>query len=710
MNEHLFDLIENTNRNVFLTGRAGTGKTTFLNDFVKKSRKNHIIVAPTGIAAINAGGATIHSMFGLPLRPFVPTVDRVDANIANNISDLLPHFRYRKDKLKLLREVEIIIIDEVSMLRADVLDMMDFALRTARRNQQKFGGVQLLFVGDLFQLPPVIREDSEYILQRYYSSPFFFNAKALEEMDLLTIELTEVFRQKDKEFLDLLNAIRDGNSKLVDFNKLNERYFPDFEPNGEAFVHLCSHNKMADSINQKKINELKTPSFFYNASVFGDFKENMFPNDETLELKVGAQVMFIRNDTSGDRKYYNGKLAEISRLTEDKVFAILDGSNEELEIKKEVWEQKKYTIGENKQIKEEVIGSFEQLPIRLAWAVTIHKSQGLTFDRLIIDAGQSFTSGQVYVALSRCRTLEGIYLKSKITPSVIFKDDRISHFQEDTKANDKIEQIIEAEKYHYSIKKVLKYTDCGWFLQSLEDWYDIAKSSKKLSEEKTQTLYISLKTNIKELIKVCEKFEKILLQKATKFTHGQEEWQEIKKKAKGGVHFFFEKIKDQVFEPLKQFYSETKNEKGLKEHNEFLKIWLSDTEDYLNDLKLTKLLETELFDADKDEKISTKIAKIPTHIITYKLFEEGKNIDEIAKERALAPSTVVGHLAKFADQGVLDLTKIISSEKISIVEKTFNAQPQNSLNEWKEILPDDFDYHEIRLLWNHYKYLNNKEL
>ena len=710
MNEHLFDLIENTNRNVFLTGRAGTGKTTFLNDFVKKSRKNHIIVAPTGIAAINAGGVTIHSMFGLPLRPFVPTVDRIDANIANNISDLLPHFRYRKDKLKLLREVEIIIIDEVSMLRADVLDMMDFALRTARRNQQKFGGVQLLFVGDLFQLPPVLREDSEYILQRYYSSPFFFNAKALEEMDLLTIELTEVFRQKDKEFLDLLNAIRDGNSKLVDFNKLNERYFPDFEPNGEAFVHLCSHNKMADSINQKKINELKTPSFFYNASVFGDFKENMFPNDETLELKVGAQVMFIRNDTSGDRKYYNGKLAEISRLTEDKVFAILDGSDEELEIKKEVWEQKKYTLGEDKQIKEEVTGSFEQLPIRLAWAVTIHKSQGLTFDRLIIDAGQSFTSGQVYVALSRCRTLEGIYLKSKITPSVIFKDDRISHFQEDTKANDKIEQIIEAEKYHYSIKKVLKYTDCGWFLQSLEDWYDIAKSSKKLSEEKTQSLYISLKTNIKELIKVCEKFEKILLQKATKFTHGQEEWQEIEKKAKGGVHFFFEKIKDQVFEPLKQFYSEIKNEKGLKEHNEFLKIWLSDTEDYLNDLKLTKLLETELFDADKDEKISTKIAKIPTHIITYKLFEEGKNIDEIAKERALAPSTIVGHLAKFADQGVLDLTRIISSEKISIFEKTFNAQPQNSLNEWKEILPDDFDYHEIRLLWNHYKYLSNKEL
>ena len=210
MNQYIFDLVENTSRNIFLTGRAGTGKTTFLNNFVKKTRKKHIILAPTGIAAINAGGVTIHYMFGLPLRAFVPTIERIDTNLANNIADLLPHFKYRKDKLKLLREVEIIIIDEVSMLRADVLDMMDFALRSVRRNQYKFGGVQILFIGDLYQLPPVIREEQEYILRQYYNSEFFFDAKALEEINLLTIELTEVFRQKDKEFLDLLNAIRDS--------------------------------------------------------------------------------------------------------------------------------------------------------------------------------------------------------------------------------------------------------------------------------------------------------------------------------------------------------------------------------------------------------------------------------------------------------------------------------------------------------------------
>lgn len=705
MNEQIFDLVENTNRNIFLTGRAGTGKTTFLNNFVRKTRKKHIIVAPTGIAAINASGVTIHSMFGLPLRPFVPTTERIDGDLANNISDLLPHFKYRKEKLKLLREIEIIIIDEVSMLRADVLDMMDLALRTARRNQQKFGGVQMLFIGDLYQLPPVIKEENEYILRQYYNSAFFFEAKALENVNLLTLELTEVFRQKDKDFLDLLNAIRDGKTSKIDFDKLNTRYFPDFAPKDEVIIHLCSHNRMADDINQEKLEELKTPSYFYTADVYGEFRENLFPNDDVLELKVGAQVMFIRNDTSSDKKYYNGKLAEVSHLTEDKVFVILDGSNEEFALKKEIWEQKKYTINAEKQIEEEVIGSFEQFPIRLAWAVTIHKSQGLTFDKIIIDAGQSFTAGQVYVALSRCRTLEGIYLKSKITPSAIFSDHRISQFQDYTNANDKIEDILESEKYDYSIKKVLKHTDCQWLTISLEDWYEAAKSSKKLDQEKAREFYFSLKSRLQNLNEVFEKFEKFLIQKTLKFVQTQENWQEIENKAKGGVNFFFDKIKNQVFEPLKQFYSITKGEKGLKEYNEIIKIWIDDTEDFLKDLKSVNLLGVSLFDTENDSKISTQIAKTPTHIITYKMFEDGKSLELIAKERGVTYSTVIGHLAKFAEQGILDLSKIIEQEKINIFEKTFQKSPQNSLTDWKNILPENFDYHEIRLLWNHYQYL-----
>ena len=257
MNSNLFDLVENTSRNIFLTGKAGTGKTTFLNDFVKKTRKKHIVVAPTGIAAINAGGVTIHSMFGFPLRTFIPTLDRIDGNLAMNIPDLMQHFKYRKDKLKLLREVEIIIIDEVSMLRADVMDMMDFSLRHIRRNPLKFGGVQMLFIGDLYQLPPVVRDESEYIMKQFYASPFFFDAFALKETNLLTIELTQVFRQKDEEFLEILNEIRDGNLSSKHFEVLNSRFDPQFEAKEEAYVYLCSHNRMADEINSQKLNELK---------------------------------------------------------------------------------------------------------------------------------------------------------------------------------------------------------------------------------------------------------------------------------------------------------------------------------------------------------------------------------------------------------------------------------------------------------------------
>ena len=267
MDKSLFNLAEHTNRSIFLTGKAGTGKTTFLNKFVKKTQKKHIVVAPTGIAAINAGGVTIHSMFGLPLRTFIPTTDRIDSNLGNNISDLMQHFKYRKDKLKLLREIEIIIIDEVSMLRADVLDMMDFSLRFVRRNQQKFGGVQMLFIGDLYQLPPVVRD--EHFLGQYYKSPFFFESYALKEMPLITLELTTVYRQTDEKFLDILNDIRDGAVGDVDFETLNERYIPDFEPTGEPYVYLTSHNRMADEINQKKLKELKGKPYLYSADIIG---------------------------------------------------------------------------------------------------------------------------------------------------------------------------------------------------------------------------------------------------------------------------------------------------------------------------------------------------------------------------------------------------------------------------------------------------------
>ena len=702
MNESLFNLTEHTNRSIFLTGKAGTGKTTFLNDFVSKTQKKYIVVAPTGIAAINAGGVTIHSMFGLPLRTFLPTTERVDSNTANNIADLMHHFKYRKDKLKLLRELELIIIDEVSMLRADVLDMMDFSLRSVRRNQQKFGGVQMLFIGDLYQLPPVVRD--EYILKQYYNSPFFFDSYALKELPLITLELTTVYRQKDEKFLEILNEIRDGAVSDIDLETLNERYIPDFEPADEPYVYLTSHNRMADEINLKKLAELKGKSYFYKAEITGNFNENQYPNEEILELKTGTQIMFIRNDASGEHRYFNGKLAEVVEIDEQEIHVVIDGEDEIFKLKKETWDQKRYSLAEDKSIQEEVMGSFKQYPIRLAWAVTIHKSQGLTFDRLIIDAGKSFASGQVYVALSRCRTLEGIVLKSKITPEVIFSDKRVSKFQDETHANDRVEEILQTEKYDYSIKKIASRLDCKWIAASLEMWYNSAKHSKFLDQDKAKFVYGILKPDVSNFGQIFEKFEKIIHQKTHKFIEGKEEWSDIETKAKGAVNFFFSNINSKVFSPLKDFYAESKSVKGLKQYNEDFRVFLDDLEDYLNDLKTVHLLETPLFDKALDVPVTAKIAKIPSHILTFQLFEDGKTIPEIAKERGLVTETIYGHLAKFAEQGLLDLKRIFDKEKIKTFEKEFKKTSHETLNDWKKALPNEFEFNEIRLLLNHFSY------
>ncbi|ASK30529.1 AAA family ATPase [Chryseobacterium sp. T16E-39] len=706
MNNHFFDIIEHTNRSVFLTGKAGTGKTTFLNDFVKRTKKKHIVIAPTGIAAINAGGVTIHSMFGLPLRTFLPTTERIDGSLANNIADLMNHFKYRKDKLKLLREIEIIIIDEVSMLRADVLDMMDFSLRFVRRNNQRFGGVQMLFIGDLYQLPPVVRD--EHILKQYYQSPFFFDSLAIKEIPLITIELTKVYRQSDEEFLEILNAIRDGDVAHIDFDHLNERYDPDFQTGQDSYVYLCSHNKMADEINQEKLAEIKVDPSTYEAKLFGEFKENQFPNEQFLELKIGAQVMFIRNDISPEKKYFNGKLGEIIGLDENEIRVVLEGSEREIAVKREVWEQKKYFLDTDKNIKEEVLGSFEQFPIKLAWAVTIHKSQGLTFDKVIIDAGKSFTAGQVYVALSRCRTLEGIILKSKITPEVIFKDTRILQFQGDTFANDHVEDILNKEKYDYSIKKVLRTLDSLWFLKEVEDWNKLSITTKSIDHVKTNQLYLQLKHEIVQLGKIFGKLERVLTQKIELFIDKKEEWSEIESKAKGAVNFFFTEIRDKVFNPLKEFYAEIKGVKGLKQYNEDFKNWLEDIEEYLNSLKDVYLLETKLLDEKNDKEVNLKIAKVPSQVLTFQLFEQGKTIAEISLERGLVKETVIGHLAKFAEQGLLDISRVITSDKIKAFETEFYKNPHETLSEWKSALPNDFEFNEIRILINHYNYKKEK--
>lgn len=417
----IFDLayrfVTETNENIFLTGKAGTGKTTFLKYLKDNSTKNIVVAAPTGVAAINAGGVTLHSLFQLPFHPFLPT--------KNNKEDLLAKIRQNKQRQQLLRKMELLVIDEISMVRCDVMDAIDTILRHTRRNYHlPFGGVQLLCIGDLHQLPPVAQNQEWSILNEYYESPFFFDSLAIKEQLPLLIELNKIYRQKEGSFVKLLNKVRNNHMNADDFEDLHLRYDPTFRPErDEKYITLTSHNKQADQINEQELYKLNGASFNYKAVVEDDFPENMYPVDFELSLKEGAQVMFLKNDLI-QRRYYNGKIGVVKELTKDKIIVDCDGT--EIEVGKETWENSRYTLNRTDgKLEQETLGTFTQYPLRLAWAITIHKSQGLTFEKVMIDAGAAFSSGQVYVALSRCTSLAGIVLLSKITPSAIQSNENV---------------------------------------------------------------------------------------------------------------------------------------------------------------------------------------------------------------------------------------------------------------------------------------------
>ena len=417
----IFDLayrfVTETSENIFLTGKAGTGKTTFLKYLKENATKNIVVAAPTGVAAINAGGVTLHSLFQLPFHPFLPTKNHKD--------ELLAKIRYNKQRQQLLRKMELLGIDEISMVRCDVMDAIDTILKSVRRNYDTpFGGVQLLCIGDLHQLPPVAQNHEWSILQEYYTTPFFFDSLAIKEQMPLLIELDKIYRQKEDSFVRLLNKVRNNQMDADDFEDLHLRYDPLFSPMpGEKYITLTSHNKQAAEINQRKIENLFTSPFIFKATVEEDFPEHIFPAEAELVLKEGAQVMFLKNDLIGKR-YFNGKIGVVKLLEKDKIVVDCDGT--EIEVGKETWENTRYTLNRTDgKLEQETLGTFTQYPLRLAWAITIHKSQGLTFEKVMIDAGASFSSGQVYVALSRCTSLGGIVLLSKLSATTLFSNDHV---------------------------------------------------------------------------------------------------------------------------------------------------------------------------------------------------------------------------------------------------------------------------------------------
>jgi ATP-dependent exoDNAse (exonuclease V) alpha subunit len=403
-----FDFVQYTNKNIFLTGKAGTGKTTFLHQLKKVSPKRMVVVAPTGVAAINAGGVTIHSFFQLPYGPHIPDHENIPTSELNPEKPQAYQKKFNREKIRLIQSLDLLVIDEISMVRADMLDAIDLVLKKYKDRTKPFGGVQLLMIGDLHQLSPVVKEDEWSLLKKYYDTVYLFSSKALQQIPSVNIELKHIYRQSDEYFINILNKIRNNQIDQQTLTELNQRYIPNFSPDEkEGYIVLTTHNASAQEINQNKLKKIKSPSEIFGADTEGEFPSFSYPTEQELELKEGAQVMFVKNDSSSLKCYYNGKIGKVIRMDEDEVYVKCPDDEDEILVKREEWQNVKYFLDEEtKEVKENVIGTFTQYPLKLAWAITIHKSQGLTFEKAIIDANASFAHGQVYVALSRCKNFD----------------------------------------------------------------------------------------------------------------------------------------------------------------------------------------------------------------------------------------------------------------------------------------------------------------
>ena len=504
--EMAFEFVYCTNRNVYLTGRAGTGKTTFLNRLRKECPKRMVIVAPTGVAAINAGGVTIHSMFQLPFSPFFPE----SAGLQNNPLNAI---RYRKQKIRLLKSIDLLVIDEISMVRADILDAVDSLLRRYRHSNQVFGGVQILMIGDVHQLPPVVKEEEWKMLRLYYSNMYYFSSKAFANANPVVIELQQIFRQSDIDFIMLLEKIRINGMDANTMQLLNQRYNKHFNSSAHpGYIILTTHNSQSAAINDKRLEELSGDEFLFEAEVKGDFPEYNFPTLKTLALKPGAQVMFVKNDLTPEKRYYNGKIGKIVHIEDDNIVVQCPEDDYSIDVGIVSWSNIRFTLNEaTKEIEEEEIGSFSQYPLKLAWAITIHKSQGLTFDKVVVDAAQAFAHGQVYVALSRCRSLDGLVLSSVIGYGSVITDNNVIDFNRRSEDFVPDDRELEVSKMQFRNEILLQLFD---FSDMMNRLIHIRRLAIEAGESVSSTLVPDTEQTIeflnKEIFDVSSKFRRQL--------------------------------------------------------------------------------------------------------------------------------------------------------------------------------------------------------
>ncbi len=547
------NFVQHTNRNIFLTGKAGTGKTTFLHQLKKTSHKRIAVVAPTGVAAINAGGVTIHSLFQLPFGPYIPNQENADRNQFKK--------QFNREKINLIRSLDLLVIDEISMVRADVLDAIDDVLRRYRNRSKPFGGVQLLMIGDLHQLSPIANREELQMLKSYYDTLYFFGSKALQQTPLVNIELKHIYRQADTSFIDLLNAIRENRITQQVLDDLNKCYLPNFKPNeSEGYITLTTHNNSAQHLNASKLAEIKETVYQFKAVIQGDFPEYAYPTVFDLELKVGAQVMFVKNDTSREKLFYNGKIGKVLRIVDEVIYVKCAGDDDEISVGPMVWQNIKYALNAaTKEVDENMVGSFTQYPLRLAWAITIHKSQGLTFEKAVIDAEDAFTHGQVYVALSRCKTLEGMVLSSPLKGKSVITDQTVATYTIESERNAPTENsLTEAKKTFQEVllRELFDFSPVKYKFFAL---LKVAEENDHLLAGKfAETLHEIKTATEKQVYAVADKFQHELNQLLQQ-PHLPENHDVLQERIKKASGYFVAKLEPMLLLSIQNLVVETDN-------------------------------------------------------------------------------------------------------------------------------------------------------
>jgi len=659
-----WSFVNNTNRSIFLTGKAGTGKTTFLHRLKINSLKRLVVVAPTGVAAINAKGVTIHSFFQMPFGPILPDTDLNASKGFNR--------KFSKTKINIIKSMDLLVIDEISMVRADLLDGINKTLKRFRNRDKIFGGVQVLMIGDLNQLAPVIKEQEWEVLKHVYENGFFFSSYAFQQCDAVTIELKHIYRQENPKFIEILNEIRNNSLTEASATELNKRYVPDFEPEPDSgYISLTTHNNKAEVTNRTELGKLNTKVFIYKAEIDGKFPDYAYPNKELLELKVGAQVMFVKNDSNPEKRYYNGKIGKVILLDVDEVVVHCADDDYNINVTPEIWENINYSVdADTKAITENKIGSYTQMPLRLAWSITIHKSQGLTFERAIIDAQGAFAHGQTYVALSRCKTLEGLVLKSKIHSRHIISDGNVTTFNEKAEQNAPDENILMVSQKKFQLDLIAEVFGFYRFLYPLNRILDVYYKNRTTIEGAIEDIFLPIKDTITNFLKVANGFN-VQLKELSETGVLPENSFVIQERFKKAIAYFKTETDTKITTPLKTFTFTTDNQalgseitKHLDSFEELLSVKLYYFSGLLSGFTAEQILELRaksfFMGKDKPKKLRKTVVEGTSNV---ELFEKLRMLrNDIAQEKDLI------HYQIFAQKTLYEMCETLPTNKAELLK------------------------------------------